>query len=174
MAGWAGFWRDPRVQRTLGTAEGRLAGEGLRLTLHREGRSALCRVHLPPRGSRAVGGAAASTRLRLGREAAGLCMARKPHRGSRARVPVAGQVLLSLLLQLRPLSSLPLTRRRLKPSSLCCAKAGQKGERKGRSEGQRWAKGPAPPTRHRDKSDLFILVKKKIIETTWHCIWLDP
>lgn len=57
------------MQRTLGTAEGRLAGEGLRLTLHREGRSALCRVHLPPRGSRAVGGPAASTRLRLGREA---------------------------------------------------------------------------------------------------------
>ena len=34
------------------------------------------------------------------------------------------------------------------------------GERRGRSEGQHKAKGPAPLTRHRDKSDLFILVKK--------------
>ena len=32
-------------------------------------------------------------------------------------------------------------------------------ERRGRSEGQHKAKGPAPLTRHRDKSDLFILVK---------------
>lgn len=34
--------------------------------------------------------------------------------------------------------------------------------------------GAAPLTRHRDKSDLFILVKKTKTKTTWHCIWLDP
>lgn len=48
----------------------------------------------------------------------------------------------------------------LKPS-LCSAKAGQTGERRGPGEGQREAEGPAPLTCHRDRSDLFILVKKK-------------
>lgn len=44
--------------------------------------------------------------------------------------------------------------------SLLC-QSWSEGERRGRSEGQHTAKGPAPLTRHRDKSDLFILVKKK-------------
>lgn len=43
--------------------------------------------------------------------------------------------------------------------SLLC-QSWSEGERRGRSEGQHKAKGPAPLTRHRDKSDLFILVKK--------------
>ena len=56
--------------------------------------------------------------------------------------------------------------------SLLCQSWSER-ERRDRSEGQYKAKGPAHLTRHRDKSDLFILVKKSN-RTILHCIWLDP
>lgn len=54
------------------------------------------------------------------------------------------------------------------PPCLSWSGAGEEGW----AEGQLEERGPSL-THHRDRSDLFILVKKRT-KTTVHCIWLDP
>lgn len=160
--GWVGSGRTLTMRWTKGTAAGRLLGDGPRLTWHRAGGSTLQQPLPPLQRVPALCGPCTLHHLGLG-------VARKCRSGPGRRLllwsfPSLPSHLLSSSLQRDGDSEAFF--------SLLC-QSWSEGERRGRSEGQHKAKGPAPLTRHRDKSDLFILVKKSN-RTILHCIWLDP
>lgn len=163
-------WREPSLSRLRGVdwvlvglslrgeprhCLGRLAGGGLRPAWHREGRSALCSVHSRlSRGSRATcGGRACFTHLGPGGTGAtGFMGLRARGQAAAHRPPPA-----SCLPPPRPLQY------RGDGNILLCAVP--QPVRRGRGgpgpRGGSWRRGVASLTHHRDRSDLFILVKKK-------------
>ena len=151
FVGWVGSGRTLIMRWTKDTAVGWLLGDGPRLTWHRAGGSTQ-QWPLPPLQRvpavcvACVRGCAHSTTwgwVWPGSAAQ-----------SRGAGCSSGPALPSP--PSHHLSSSPSTRWRLRSRLLSAVpKLFREGE-----EGQYKAKGPAPLTRHRDKSDLFILVKK--------------